>query len=158
MVACPKRKVIAAGARLRAPHARIATLWCAMRNGAHVLGCSLTRAAEVRSNLPYGLATCGVLLVLMAFINHGDSAFTKQLVRSQGAHETQANYSTVMQSMPSTSRHQLRHHPHHTMECAVTSSCPHSLLMWGMVKQPERNQERPNRSSGRVVQVLRMIF
>eukprot|EP00965_Chrysotila_dentata_P222947 6193285-Pleurochrysis_carterae.AAC.1 len=56
-------------------HTRVASLWYATRD-AQAIGLSFARAAKTRRNLPHGLATCGVLLALMAFINYGDAAFT----------------------------------------------------------------------------------
>eukprot|EP00965_Chrysotila_dentata_P200237 6179875-Pleurochrysis_carterae.AAC.1 len=59
-----------------------------MREGAQAIGRSFARASEARRNLPHGLATCGVLLVLIAFINYGDAAFSNHIVRTKGPRET----------------------------------------------------------------------
>eukprot|EP00965_Chrysotila_dentata_P013703 453670-Pleurochrysis_carterae.AAC.1 len=57
-------------------HACLANLWRTVWEGAQAIGRGIGRAAEARRSLPHGLATCGMLLVLMAFINYGDAAFT----------------------------------------------------------------------------------
>eukprot|EP00965_Chrysotila_dentata_P120005 3969590-Pleurochrysis_carterae.AAC.1 len=41
----------------------------------NALGRGLTREAEVRRQLPHGLAMCSVLFVLIALITRGDAAF-----------------------------------------------------------------------------------
>eukprot|EP00965_Chrysotila_dentata_P023817 789219-Pleurochrysis_carterae.AAC.1 len=81
-------------------HTRVANLWHAIREGAQAIGQRFAQAAKARRNLPHGLAMCGELLVLMAFINYGDAAFSNHFVRIKGAHETLAIYSSIMQSMP----------------------------------------------------------
>eukprot|EP00965_Chrysotila_dentata_P073870 2440191-Pleurochrysis_carterae.AAC.1 len=57
-------------------HARLANLWRTVWEGAKAIGRGIGRAAEARRNLPHGLATCRMLLVLMTFNNYGDTAFT----------------------------------------------------------------------------------
>eukprot|EP00965_Chrysotila_dentata_P209181 6185150-Pleurochrysis_carterae.AAC.4 len=84
-------------------HARLANLWRTVWEGAQVIGRGSGRAAEARRNLLHGLATCGMLLVLMAFINYGDAAFTNHFVRNRGASKTESIYTAAMQSMPTGS-------------------------------------------------------
>eukprot|EP00965_Chrysotila_dentata_P047055 1562200-Pleurochrysis_carterae.AAC.1 len=81
-------------------HARLANMWRTVWEGAQAIGRGICRAAEARRNLPHGLATCGILLDLMAFINYGDAAFTiKYFVGNRGASETESIYTAAMQSM-----------------------------------------------------------
>eukprot|EP00965_Chrysotila_dentata_P216101 6189174-Pleurochrysis_carterae.AAC.1 len=46
----------------------------------------LARAAELRCNLPHGLAMCSVLLLLMACITRGDAPSTTTLNMCEARH------------------------------------------------------------------------
>eukprot|EP00965_Chrysotila_dentata_P130975 4329909-Pleurochrysis_carterae.AAC.1 len=60
-------------------HTRATHLWHAVQDGIQAIGRRIARAAEARRNLPQGMATCGMLLALMAFINYGDAALSNHV-------------------------------------------------------------------------------
>eukprot|EP00965_Chrysotila_dentata_P150614 4975695-Pleurochrysis_carterae.AAC.1 len=56
--------------------------------------------AQMRRNIPNGVATCSVLLIVMALISYGDAAIADRFVSVSNERAAQLVYSTAMQSMP----------------------------------------------------------
>eukprot|EP00965_Chrysotila_dentata_P246004 6206906-Pleurochrysis_carterae.AAC.2 len=85
-----------------ATYACAVNFWRRMISGMRSIGNSLARAAKMRRTLPQGLATCGILFILVAFISRGDAALVDLVVRVRGAIEAQVIYTSVMLSAPTT--------------------------------------------------------
>eukprot|EP00965_Chrysotila_dentata_P251277 6209959-Pleurochrysis_carterae.AAC.1 len=71
-----------------------------IKEGVSALRSGLARAAEMRHHAPHGLAMCSVLFVIMALVTRGDAAIDGHFVHVRGKTETQAIFTSVMQSMP----------------------------------------------------------
>eukprot|EP00965_Chrysotila_dentata_P039464 1312093-Pleurochrysis_carterae.AAC.1 len=54
----------------------------------------------MRHHAPHGLAMCSILFVLMALVPHDDAAIDDHFAHARGETETQAIFTSVMQSMP----------------------------------------------------------
>eukprot|EP00965_Chrysotila_dentata_P079524 2622342-Pleurochrysis_carterae.AAC.1 len=57
-----------------ATQARMANAWRSTIDGAYTLGKGLARMTQMRRNIPHGVATCSILLAIMALISYGDAA------------------------------------------------------------------------------------
>eukprot|EP00965_Chrysotila_dentata_P049880 1653412-Pleurochrysis_carterae.AAC.1 len=56
--------------------------------------------AQMRRNIPHGIATCSVLLASMALISYGDAAVADRFASVSDERVAQHVYSTAMQSLP----------------------------------------------------------
>eukprot|EP00965_Chrysotila_dentata_P132848 4392676-Pleurochrysis_carterae.AAC.1 len=62
----------------------------------------LAPTMEARRNLPPGVATCGLLFLIVAFLSYGDAALADRVANVCTAYETQTAHTVIMQSMPAT--------------------------------------------------------
>eukprot|EP00965_Chrysotila_dentata_P065117 2158427-Pleurochrysis_carterae.AAC.1 len=81
-------------------YARIGDAYHTFRKGASTLISGLARAAEMQHHAPDGLVMCSILFVLMALVTRGDAAIDDHFAHVRGEAETQAIFTSVMQSMP----------------------------------------------------------
>eukprot|EP00965_Chrysotila_dentata_P157577 5205841-Pleurochrysis_carterae.AAC.2 len=56
--------------------------------------------AQIRRNIPHGVATCSVLLAVMALINYGDAAVADRFASVSDERVAQQVHSIAMQSLP----------------------------------------------------------
>eukprot|EP00965_Chrysotila_dentata_P106801 3528299-Pleurochrysis_carterae.AAC.1 len=83
-----------------ATHARMANAVRSAIDGAYTLGKWLALMAQMRRNIPHGVATCSILLAVMALISYGDAAVEDRFASVSDERVAQQVYSTAMQSLP----------------------------------------------------------
>eukprot|EP00965_Chrysotila_dentata_P094177 3113574-Pleurochrysis_carterae.AAC.1 len=78
----------------------MANAWRSAIDGAYTLGKGLAHMAQMRRNIPHGVAACSVLLAIMALISYGDAAVADRFASVSDEQVAQQVYSTAMQSLP----------------------------------------------------------
>eukprot|EP00965_Chrysotila_dentata_P066169 2190405-Pleurochrysis_carterae.AAC.1 len=74
----------------------MANAWKSAIDGAYTLGKGVARMAQMRRNIPNGVATCSVLLAIMALISYGDAAVADRFASVSDERVAQQVYSTAM--------------------------------------------------------------
>eukprot|EP00965_Chrysotila_dentata_P039081 1299627-Pleurochrysis_carterae.AAC.1 len=88
----------------------------------------------MRHHAPHGLVTCSILFVLMALVTRGDAAIDDHFAHVRGETETQAIFTSVMQSMPAMAASGEKHN------VARRHGCGHALRQKHF---PSRERKHP---------------